>query len=585
MIREASGGRGCGTRRDADRRGSITVIGSACGALLLCLAAFAAAPVQGGPLPSQLFPPDNWWNVDISTAPVDPNSASFINFINSGTVKRMHPDCGGDVSPGSNEIYGFPYIVVDGSQPKKAVSFQYADESDGVDHTTGQSYPFYPIPDEAITQPHWIEGGWPGNIDRRDTDRHVLIVDRDNQYLYELWNVYYDGSRWQAGSGAFFDMKTNNRRPDGWTSADAAGLAILPGLMRYDEVSGSDEIHHAFRVTVRATNGYVYPASHKAGSNPLALPMGARLRLKAGTDISKFTPELQKIFRAMKKYGLIVADNGTDMYVSGTYDTRWNNDVLNPAFSSLTANDFDVVQLGYQPPSGPLESIYFPHLAIGGGYTTVFALTNTGADTASGSLTLTDQHGSPLAVSIGGISGSVFPISIPSGGIRILTAGARSAADPTRAGWAWLQSAGGSLDGVATFRYSRGGVLLAAAGVLASQPADSATIPVDNDSSLERFTGVALANPGDQEIRVRIEIIDSNGNLAESVSPDNLNPLGAGGQVATFIHQLVPATLQFRGSMVLMTGGGGQFVATALLQDRGMLSAIPVVKGKPAGVP
>jgi hypothetical protein len=121
--------------------------------------------------------------------------------------------------------------------------------------------------------------------------------------------------------------------------------------------------------------------------------------------------------------------------------------------------------------------------------------------------------------------------------------------------------------------------------VLASQPADSATIPVDNDSSLERFTGVALANPGDQEIRVRIEIIDSNGNLAESVSPDNLNPLGAGGQVATFIHQLVPATLQFRGSMVLMTGGGGQFVATALLQDRGMLSAIPVVKGKPAGVP
>ena len=316
-------------------------------ALTLCIAAFAGAPVQGGPLPSPLFPPDNWWNLDISAAPVDPSSASFINFINSGSVKRMHPDCGGDVSPGSAEIYGFPYIEVDSAQAKKSVSFLYADESDGVDHSTGQSYPFYPIPDETITQPHWIEGGWPGNVDRRDTDRHMLIVDRDNQYLYELWNVFYDGSRWQAGSGAFFDMKTNNRRPDGWTSADAAGLAVLPGLMRYEEVYGTDEIRHAFRVTVRATNGYVYPASHHAGSNVLALPMGARLRLKAGTDISKYTPEIQKIFRAMKKYGLIVADNGTDMYISGTYDTRWNNDVLNPAFSSLTASDFEIIRLGY----------------------------------------------------------------------------------------------------------------------------------------------------------------------------------------------------------------------------------------------
>ncbi len=554
------------------------VIGSARGSLALCLAAFAAEPVQGGPLASPLLPPDNWWNLDISTAPVDPNSSAFINFINSGSVKRLHPDCGGDVSPGSSEIYGLPYLVVDSTQPKKAVSFLYADESDGVDHATGQSYPFYPIPDEAITQPHWIEGGWPGNIDRRDTDRHMLIVDRDNQYLYELWNVYYDGSRWQAGSGAFFDMKTNNRRPGGWTSADAAGLAILPGLMRYDEVSGPDDIRHAFRVTVRATNGYVYPASHKAGSNPLALPMGARLRLRAGTDISKFAPEVQRIFRAMKRYGLIVADNGTDMYVGGTYDSRWNNDVLNPAFSSLTANDFEVVQLGYQPPSGPLESIYFPHLAIGGGYTTVFALTNTGAGTASGNLTLIDQHGSSLAVSVGGASGSVFPISIPSGGMRILTAAALSAADPTRAGWALLQGTGGSLDGVATFRYTVGGVLRGAAGILASQPAASATIPVDNDDSLQRFTGVALANPGDQEIHVRIDIIDSDGNVTQSVSPASLNPLGARNQVATFIHQLVPATLQFRGSMVLTAEGGGQFVATALLQDRGMLSAIPVVR-------
>jgi hypothetical protein len=148
-------------------------------------------------------------------------------------------------------------------------------------------------------------------------------------------------------------MNTNGRRPDAWTSADAAGLAILPGLVRYDEAFGTAEIQHAFRVTVRATNGYVYPASHRAGSTSGALPMGARLRLKAGRDLSGFTPEAQRIFRAMKRYGLIVADNGSDMYISGTYDTRWDNSVLNPAFRALTAADFEVVALGYQPPSGP----------------------------------------------------------------------------------------------------------------------------------------------------------------------------------------------------------------------------------------
>ena len=216
------------------------------------------------------------------------------------------------------------------------------------------SVPFYPIPDEAITQPHWIEGGPPGNVDLRSTnDRHLLIVDSAQRGLYELYNVYFDGAVGHAGSGAFFDMNANGRRPDGWTSADAAGLAILPGLVRYDEVSSSNEIGHAFRVTVRATTGYVYPASHQAGSTPGALPMGARLRLKASHSLSGFTPDVQKIFRAMQRYGLIVADNGSDMYVSGTYDTRWNNNVLNPAFGALTAADFEVVTLGYRPPSIP----------------------------------------------------------------------------------------------------------------------------------------------------------------------------------------------------------------------------------------
>src|SRR6185503_19941875 len=188
------------------------------------------------------------------------------------------------------------------------------------------------------------------------------MVDRDHRHLFELYNVFYDGTNWRAGSGAFFDLNSNARRPDGWTSADAAGLAILPGLVRYDEASGAAEILHAFRVTVRATNGYVYPASHRAGSTTGALPMGARLRLKASRDISGFTPQVRKIFRAMQRYGLIVADNGSDMYIGGTFDTRWNNDVLNPAFAALTASDFEVVQLGWTP--GPTGAVSLTALSV-----------------------------------------------------------------------------------------------------------------------------------------------------------------------------------------------------------------------------
>jgi hypothetical protein len=244
--------------------------------------------------------------------------------------------------------------VVDGTTPKVAVEFEYWDESDGVNLPQNDPYPFYPIPLQAATEPHWIEGGAPGNVDQRDdSDRHLLIVDRDAKHLYELYNVFHDGAHWFAGSGAFFDMNINGRRPEGWTSADAAGLAILPGLVRYDEVYGTGEIEHAFRVTVQATNGYVYPASHRAGNTAAALPMGARLRLKASRNISGFPAPVQKIFRAMKKYGLIVADNGSNLYVSGTFDTRWDNDVLNPAFHALRASDFEVVELGYNPPSQP----------------------------------------------------------------------------------------------------------------------------------------------------------------------------------------------------------------------------------------
>ena len=311
----------------------------------------ALAPVISGALPARsVFPASNWWNQDISHAPIDPNSAAYINFVsgrtgsNTTARRQMHPDFG--PSP-----YGIPYVVVSGDQPLVAPTWvAYGDEADN--GAPGQP-PGYPIPDEAKTQADFIEGAVPGG--GTSGDRHMLLVDRDNWLLYETAGTYWNPSlrRWEADVGAVFDLSRSDRRPETWTSADAAGLAIFPGLVRYDEAYGTAEITHAFRVTVRATNGYVWPASHRAGATAGALPMGARLRLKASTNLSGFPAEMQRIFRAMQRYGLIVADNGTDMYVTGTMDGRWDNDVLNPAFHSLTADDFEVIQLGWQGGTAP----------------------------------------------------------------------------------------------------------------------------------------------------------------------------------------------------------------------------------------
>jgi hypothetical protein len=282
-----------------------------------------------------LFPSSNWWNQEISAAPVDPQSNAFIDFI--GRDRGLHPDFG-------PPPYGIPYMGVGETEPRVPVAFvAYGDESDpGFRGERG-----YPLPEIAKTAPNYIEGGVPGG--GSDGDRHMLIVDRDRWVLYELfaaqWNV--GRGRWEAGSGAVFDLSTNGRRPEGWTSADAAGLAILPGLVRYDEARRG-RITHAFRVTVRATNGHVWPASHSAGSRSGGLPMGARLRLKASKDLSRYPAYIRAMFRAMQTYGLIVADNGSDMYITGAMDSRWNNGELNPAFRSLTAGDFEVIQLGWR---------------------------------------------------------------------------------------------------------------------------------------------------------------------------------------------------------------------------------------------
>jgi hypothetical protein len=322
-------------------------------ALLPSAAARAQGPTVDGTLPQPLplLPADNWWNADVSQAPLDPNSQAFINFI--GVNRQLHPDWGGSAGdPGDpTAIYGIPYIVVPGNQPLVQVTFGYDDESDV--GAPGRP-PGYPIPEQAKTMGGWIEGGAPGSVPP-DGDRHMLIVDRDNRILYELYQAHWNAgmNRWEAGSGAVWPLTTNHRRPDTWTSADAAGLAILPGLVRYDEAFGTDPIRHAFRVTVRATNGYVFPASHRAGSNSSALPMGARLRMKASVDISGYPAALRRVFQAMKTYGLIVADNGSDMYITGSSDPRWEAqmDDFVPAFHGLRANMFEVVQLGWQPPA------------------------------------------------------------------------------------------------------------------------------------------------------------------------------------------------------------------------------------------
>lgn len=282
----------------------------------------------------QVFPSDNWWNQSVANAPVDSQSDAYINFV--GRTRTAHPDF-------APPPYGIPYFSVGGGQARVSVTFDYSDESD----TGYQGISGYPIPEEAKSQPNLIEGAVPGG--GSDGDRHMLIVDRDRWLLFELWATQWNASRqrWEAGSGAIFNLASNERRPDGWTSADAAGLAVLPGLVRYEEAMRGP-ITHALRVTVRATNGYVWPANHRAGNTSGALPLGARLRLKSSKDLSSYPQYIRNIFRGMQTHGLIVADNGTDLYVTGTMDSRWNNEELNPAFRALTGADFEVIQLGWR---------------------------------------------------------------------------------------------------------------------------------------------------------------------------------------------------------------------------------------------
>jgi hypothetical protein len=273
-------------------------------------------------VPRRLFPADNPWNQPVDTAQVDPNSAAIINLI--GATKAFHPDFGANWNGGP---FGIPYVVVSGTQARVPVTFDYDDESD-----PGP----YPIPPNPP-----IEGG-PSSTG----DRHILIVDRDNWKLYELFAAYPQGNGWRAGSGAIFDLNSNALRPAGWTSADAAGLPILPGLVRYDEVAAG-AITHALRFTVsRSRRGYLHPARHWASSDTSSLrpPMGMRVRLKASFNVASYPPSARVILQALKKYGMIVADNGSDWYVTGVADARWNDGEIN-SLKALRGSDFEVVRM------------------------------------------------------------------------------------------------------------------------------------------------------------------------------------------------------------------------------------------------
>ncbi len=271
-----------------------------------------------------IFPADNPWNTDISGYPVHPDSAAFIDSIGGGG--ELHADFGTVWEGAPN---GIPYRVVGGGQAMVAITYTaYGDESD--------PGPF-PIPDDAP-----IEGG-----DDGDGDRHVIVVDRDHRMLYELYRAFKVAPGWEAESGARWSLDSNEVRPKYWTSADAAGLPVFPGLVRYLEAQAG-EISHALRFTVsRTQRGFIYPARHFASSSndPSRPPMGLRLRLKAGVDISGFSAMNQRILRALKKYGMIVADNGGDWFLSGAPDSRWDDDDLSQ-LRRIRGRDFEAVDTG-----------------------------------------------------------------------------------------------------------------------------------------------------------------------------------------------------------------------------------------------
>lgn len=310
--------------------------------LLLFLAASAQATPELGGCP--VFPADNIWNVRVDSLPVRADSDTLIGTIGAST--GLHPDFGSGIwPPDTGGPIGIAYDLVNGTQPLVPISFLYEDESD-----PGP----YPIPTDAQ-----IEGG-----PNATGDRHILVIDTDDCLSYELFDAWPDGAGgWDAGSGAVFDLLSHDLRPDGWTSADAAGLAILPGLVRYDEMAAG-VIDHALRFTAPQTKReYVWPARHFASSltGDEYPPMGLRVRLKADFETSGFSPEIQVILDALKRYGMMLSDNGSAWFIQGVPDESWDNDMLHE-LDVVTGADFeavDVSSLIVHPDSGLANLMLF----------------------------------------------------------------------------------------------------------------------------------------------------------------------------------------------------------------------------------
>lgn len=287
-----------------------------------------------------MFPADHVWNARVDSLPVHPSSATFVETIGPGST--VHPDFGSGLWEGAP--IGIPFTTVEDGQPLVDISFYYEDESD-----PGP----YPIPPDAP-----VEGAPPGGV-ASGGDRHVIVVDTSSCTLYEVFDAQRQGAGWAAGSGAVFDLSGYELRPDGWTSADAAGLPILPGLVRYEEVAAG-EIAHALRFTAPRTRAaHVWPARHDASSRTGEEfpPLGLRFRLRADFDTSGFSEQARVVAEALKRYGMILADNGSAWYLSGAPDERWDNGALRD-LKQISGADFetvDVSSLLLDPDSGQVR--------------------------------------------------------------------------------------------------------------------------------------------------------------------------------------------------------------------------------------
>ncbi|HZQ78899.1 MAG TPA: hypothetical protein VFE55_16310 [Acidimicrobiia bacterium] len=395
---------------------------------LLAAAALASAAPARASLPGlaagcTLFPADNAWHADVSRLPVNPRSADWIASM-GGPDRRLHPDFG--PNDGGGQPYGIPYSVVAGSTSKVAVTFDYADESDPGPYPFGPSTP--------------VEQG---------SDAHALVVDKDHCTLYELYAADWNGGHPTAGSGAVWDLRSGALRPNGWTSADAAGLPILPGLLRRDEVAAGD-VDHAIRITAARTDRrFVWPARHQAGAaaDPTLPPMGAWFRLKASFDISHFRPDTQVVLRAMQRHGLIVADNGSNWYFTGTSEPGWDTGLLDE-LKTIPAGAFealDTSSLVADPNSGRVASSPPPAPA-----TTAPPATNTTArptattrpapvaTTAPPGTTTTTAAASTTTSSTAPEPPAPATTSPMSAALPPPTGGARHGSDGSTSRWLWL---------------------------------------------------------------------------------------------------------------------------------------------------